>query len=206
MTALTIRRLRWAALSAAIGLIAVMIAAARHVAETPPPPTGLQSGQADVGGPFTLTTHLGRVVSEADFRGGALVIYFGWTRDPDLTPAALQVLAAALAKLGPKSDAITSVFISLDPEHDKTEILKGFVQNFDPRLLGLSGSIDQIAALTRAYKLYSKRIADASLPGGYSIDHASLYYVMGSDGGFRGVVPHTTDSAALAAEILKLAK
>jgi cytochrome oxidase Cu insertion factor (SCO1/SenC/PrrC family) len=70
----------------------------------------------------------------------------------------------------------------------------------------LIGTPDQTQALARAYKLYFRRIPDASLPSGYSIDQASLYYVMGSDGGFRGLVPHTTDSAALAAEILNLAK
>ena len=156
------------------------------------------TGTADVGGPFQLTDHNGQTVTDRDFRGRALVIYFGWRLDPDLTPAALQVLAASLDKLGRKNEGLAPVFVSIDAERDNSRNLNDFIGRIDRRIIALSGSAEAISALAKAYKLYFKRIPDPTLPGGYSIDHASLYYVMGSDGGFLGVVPHTTDSAALA--------
>ncbi len=191
-------------MAAAVGLIGVIGIATWRGSQVPP--NGIHAGKADIGGAFSLNNHHGETITDQSFRGRPFVIYFGWSRDPDLTPAALQVLTAALEKLGPKSEAITPLFVSLDPERDKTADLQGFLQRFHPRLVGLIGTPDQTLALARSYKLYFRRIPDASLPGGYSIDHASLYYVMGSDGDFRGLVPHTTDSAALAAQILNLAK
>jgi cytochrome oxidase Cu insertion factor (SCO1/SenC/PrrC family) len=200
--------LRALAVSVAVGLCGVIAFASwssRTGLSPIGPPDGVHTGIAAIGGPFALVNPRGQTVTDRDFHGRSIIVYFGWTRDPDLTPAALQVLTAALTELGRKSEMIVPVFISLDPEHDKGAVLQAFLQPLHPRLVGLTGTDAATRALTEAYKLYQKRIPDASLPGGYSIDHASLYYVMGSDGVFRGLVPYLTDSAVLAKEILRLA-
>ena len=203
MTPRALTRLRWLA-----ALLAAVVIGLQAVAYFAPRQRGpvVHSGQADIGAPFSLTDHLGRTVTDQSLRGRTIVIYFGWTRDPDLTPAALQILSAALDRLGPKAEIVTPVFVTLDPERDSMSDLKTFVARFHPRLVGLIGNRDQTDALVRSFKLYVGRIPGAPLPGGYSIDHASLYYVLGADGRFRGLVPHTTDVVALAGELESLTK
>jgi protein SCO1/2 len=158
-------------------------------------------GTAEVGGPFKLMDQTGAAVSDRDFRGRMPIIYFGWTNDLDLTPAALQVLMVALKMAA--NDRFAPLFITLDPEVDTPSVLERFLKKYDARLRGLTGSPEEIAAVIASYKLYAKRIPDPSLPNGHSIDHASLYYVLGKDGAFRAAIPHTTDVAELVGELAK---
>jgi cytochrome oxidase Cu insertion factor (SCO1/SenC/PrrC family) len=164
------------------------------------------TGVANVGGPFQLTDQTGRTVTERDLIGRPFVVYFGWRLDPDLTPAALQVLAAALAQLQPKSELPRAVFVSLDGARDQVADLAVFINGFKGDWLALRGDEAATVAMARAYKLYFKRLPDAALPGGYSIDQASLYYVMGRDGAFLGAVPHTTDVVELKTALAALLK
>lgn len=159
------------------------------------------SGVAQVGGPFDLTDQSGNRIKDKDLLRNGGVITFGWTGDPDLTPALLQVLSAALSlnTFGDRKPA--AVFVTLDPERDRPERLSDYLKAFHPTLVGLTGSPTEINNLASAYKLYWKRIADGALPGGYSIDFAALYYVMGPGGVFLGVVPYTTEVVELAKEI-----
>lgn len=203
MSSRALSRLRWLTL-----LLAAVVLALQVVAYFVPRQNGpvVHHGVADVGAPFSLTDHLGRAVTDQSLRGRPVVIYFGWTRDPDLTPAALQILSSALDHLGPTAGAIVPIFITIDPERDSMKDLKAFVVRFHPRLIGLIGKKDGTDALIRAFRLYAAQIPDASLPGGYRLDHASLYYVLGADFRFRGLVPHTTDVGVLAAELENLTK
>jgi protein SCO1 len=189
---------------AAIAALTVGIIAALLVPrQIPSEPGAVQTtmGTADVGGPFTLVDQTGARVSDRDFRGRMPVIYFGWSNDPDLTPAALQVLTAALQ--GGTRDRFVPLFITLDPEVDTPTVLERFLKKYHSRMLGLTGSAGDIAAVVASYKLYVKRIPDPSLPNGHSIDHASLYYVLGKDGAFRAAIPYTTDVAELVGELEK---
>jgi protein SCO1 len=197
-----LRKLRLTALALALTLAAAVCV--QLWLERVRPNSVVETGTAAVGGAFRLIDQTGRTVTDRDFLGKNLVIHFGWRLDPDLTPAALQVLAASLDKIGRKTETVVPLFVSIDAERDNAQNLKDFIASIDGRISALSGSAEAISALAKAYKLYFKRLPDAQLPGGYSIDHASLYYVMGTDGGFLGVVPHTTDSAALAQEITRL--
>lgn len=167
-------------------------------------PVVVETGVADVGGAFDLIDHTGQAVTAATFLGRPIVVYFGWSHDPDLTPAALQVLRAALQDARLARTPLQPVFITVDPARDTPARLASFAEMFDVRLVALTGSTNALAQVSRAYKHYAKRIADQALPGGYGFDHASLYYVMGADGRFRGIVPHTTDAAELATELLRL--
>src|SRR4051794_23249211 len=108
-------------------------------------------GQALVGGPFTLTDQTGKRVTDQDFRGKFLLVFFGFTNCPDVCPTALQVMAAALDKLGRNAERVAPVFISIDPEHNKPAVLASYVASFHPRLVGLTGSQAEIDAVTKSY-------------------------------------------------------
>lgn len=208
-----IRRWLWGgvALVAALYVASVLYGLVfrdRNATSAPTAPV-TSSGIARVGGSFSLTEHTGKTVTDADFSTHPKIIYFGWTRDPDLTPAALQVLIAALGRRPQGATPIQPLFITLDPERDLPERLSTYLAAIPspiagPTIVGLTGAAPHIKDLAAAYKLYWKRIEDPSLPGGYSIDFASLYYVMGAGGKFVGVVPHTTNTAELAEELAKL--
>ena len=155
-------------------------------------------GQALVGGPFTLTDHTGKRVTDQDFRGKFLLVFFGFTNCPDVCPTALQVMAAALDKLGPKAERITPVLVSVDPEHDTPALLATYVSSFHPRLVGLTGSPAEIDAVAKAYRVYVKKVPDPKSTAGYTIDHSSIIYVMGPDGTYRTHFTHATTPDAMA--------
>ena len=161
-------------------------------------------GQALVGGPFTLTDHTGRRVTDQDFRGRFMMVFFGFTFCPDVCPTALQVMAAALDKIGPKAEQITPVLITVDPERDTPEQMAMYVKSFHPRLVGLTGSPEEIAAVAKAYRVYFKRVADPKSSGGYTMDHSAIIYVMGPDGAFRTHFTYTVNADAMAERLTKL--
>jgi cytochrome oxidase Cu insertion factor (SCO1/SenC/PrrC family) len=155
-------------------------------------------GQALVGGPFTLTDQTGKRVTDQDYRGKFLLVFFGFTNCPDVCPTTLQVMAAALDKLGPNAERITPVLISVDPQHDTPALLASYVASFHPRLVGLTGSQAEIDAVAKAYRVYVKKVPDPKSTAGYTIDHSSIIYVMGPDGAYRAHFTHATSPAAMA--------
>lgn len=159
------------------------------------------SGVALVGGPFTLIDHTGREVTEKTFLGKYLLVFFGFTFCPDICPTELQVITAALDQMGPAGEAIQPVFITIDPARDTPEVLKAYVSNFGPRLLGLTGTPEQIAAAAKAYRVYYAKAANSGADENYVMDHSTIIYLMGPDGRFVRHMPYTTDAAKLAAEL-----
>lgn len=167
-------------------------------------PKGMVSvGQATIGGPFSLVDHSGKRVTEADYRGRFMLVFFGFTFCPDVCPTALQVSAAALDKLGAKADRIVPLFVSVDPDRDTPEQLKSYVSSFHPRLVGLTGTQAEIDAVARAYRVYFKRVKDERSAAGYTMDHTSIVYLMGPDGRFVSHFTHTTSVEAMAAGLAK---
>jgi len=156
------------------------------------------AGQALVGGPFTLIDHTGKRVTDQDFRGKFLLVFFGFTNCPDVCPTALQVMAAALDKLGPNAARITPVLISVDPAHDTPAVLATYVASFHPRLVGLTGSQAEIDAVAKAYRVYVKKVPDPKSTAGYTMDHSSIIYVMGPDGSYRAHFTHATSPEVMA--------
>jgi protein SCO1/2 len=142
------------------------------------------SGKALIGGPFSLIDQNGNRVTEKDFRGRYTLVFFGFTSCPDICPAGLQLVAAALENLGKKADRIVPVFISVDPERDTPEKLGEYVRNFDARFVGLTGTPEEIAKAAKAYRVYYKKVPNADLPDDYSIDHTSIFYLMDPEGEF----------------------
>jgi len=161
-------------------------------------------GQALIGGPFTLTDHTGKRVTDQDFRGRNMLVFFGFTLCPDVCPSALQVVSAALDKLGPKADRFVPVLITVDPEHDTPTQLASYVESFHPRLVGLTGTPAEIETVVKAYRVYVRKVSDPKSTAGYTIDHTSLIYVMGPDGAYRTHFAHTTNADAMAERLAKL--
>ena len=163
-------------------------------------PTGLatSTGTALIGGPFTLTDQDGRKVTDKDFLGKYMLVFFGYTYCPDLCPTELQVMSAALDSLGAKADAIQPIFISFDPERDRPEVLKQYVSNFHPRLVGLTGTPEEVAAAAKAYRVYYSKVPNSTAPDTYLMDHSTITYLMDPQGKFLKHFSYSTDSTALA--------
>ena len=122
------------------------------------------SGTALIGGPFTMVNQKGETVTEKNFEGHYTIYFFGYTFCPDVCPTELQVLTAALKELGPDGSKITPVFVSIDPERDKPKIIGEYVANFDSRLVGLTGTPEQLAAMARAFHVFYKKVPNAKDP------------------------------------------
>jgi cytochrome oxidase Cu insertion factor (SCO1/SenC/PrrC family) len=138
------------------------------------------TGQADVGGPFQLTDQHGKRVSDKDFRGRYMLIYFGYSFCPDVCPTTLAVMAQALEKLGDRSRRVTPIFITIDPERDTPKVLDDYMKAFGPNFVGLTGSAAGIKDAEKKYRVYA---AKKPLEGGnYGMDHSSVLYLMGPDG------------------------
>jgi protein SCO1/2 len=155
------------------------------------------SGKALVGGPFTLVDASGKTVTDQDFRGRYMLIFFGFTHCPDICPAELQVMAGALDQLGDKAKKVVPIFITLDPERDTPEAVGAYVKNFGPNIVGLTGSMDAVAAAAKAYRVSFSKFQDQNSGENYTIDHSALAYLMGTDGEYITHIPYGTSVAQM---------
>jgi len=167
-------------------------------------PNAASVGQALVGGPFTLTDQTGRRVTDADFRGKYMLVVFGFTYCPDVCPSSLQVISAALEQLGPKADKMVPIFISVDHERDTPAQLKMYLESFHKRMVGLTGTADEIAAAAKAYRVYFKKVTDEKSTAGFTYDHSALIYLMGPDGKYVTHFSHAAGPDAIAQRLAKI--
>ena len=154
-----------------------------------------------IGGPFSLTDANGRTVTEADFRGRYMLVYFGYTYCPDVCPTTLNQVAEAMDKLGEEANRITPVFITVDPARDTPAVIKQYLAAFSPKLVGLTGSPEAIAKVAKEYRVY---YAVHQIGGGaadYTVDHSSILYLMGPDGRFIAPIPADDSGADMAAAV-----
>ncbi|HUB43859.1 MAG TPA: SCO family protein [Acetobacteraceae bacterium] len=165
--------------------------------------TGSTGGPA-VGGPFTLENSSGKTVTDQDFRGKFMLVYFGYTYCPDVCPTTLNAVASALDKLGPKAKALTPIFITVDPQRDTPGVMKQYTAAFSPAIVGLTGTPDEIAKVAREYRVYYARHVTGPGPNDYSMDHSSILYLMGPNGRFIAPVRADESPAEMATEIEKL--
>lgn len=147
--------------------------------------TGQQAPLGETpGGPFTLTSHTGEQVSDGQFRGKFMLVYFGYSYCPDVCPLDLQKMSVALYQLeqeGYDTSSVQPLFITIDPERDTVEELATFVPDFHPNLIALTGTLPEIEAVARDYKVY---FAKREQPGtdDYLMDHSAIIYAMNPDG------------------------
>jgi protein SCO1/2 len=182
----------------AVALTATLIfapMAARAGDEEPPAP---------VNGHFALQTLDGKDVSDADFRGKWLLIYFGYTFCPDVCPTTLSQIGTALDALGPKAKDFQAVFVTLDPARDKTQVMKDYMKSFDARILGLRGGPDDIEATAKSFHVYYRPRALGN--GQYTVDHSSYIYVMDPKGKFAELLTGDLPGHPLVDDLRKLDK
>lgn len=182
---------------------ALLLGACSEGGEAPP----LQG--AAIGGPFTLTSHEGRTVSNSDFDGRYRLIYFGYSYCPDICPVDLQQLAQGLRLFERQSpdraSRVQPIFISIDPERDTPAVLDDYVAAFHPRLIGLTGTPEQIKDVARSYGVY---FAKAGEPGAenYLMDHSRVAMLFGPQEEPIAIVPHDQGADAVAAELARWVK
>ena len=145
---------------------------------------------------FDLIDHRGRAMTQADLNGKPALVFFGFTHCPEVCPTTLFDIKTRLKALGPEADKLQVLFVTVDPERDTPQQLALYLQSFDPRIVGLSGSRQQVDAAIAAFKAYAKRIP---LEVGYTMDHTASIYVLDAEGRFRTLIDyHEEEGPALA--------
>lgn len=163
---------------------------------------GPSAGKAAIGGPFRLINHHGRYVTEKDFLGQWTLLYFGFTHCPDICPEELQKLAASVDKIKEKGGIETiPVFISVDPERDTVEQVAEYVKEFHPKLIGLTGSPEEIKNVARAYRVYYMKTAEED--SDYLVDHSIVIYLMSPDMEFVKFFGKNNDVDSLTDGVIK---
>lgn len=137
-----------------------------------------------VGGPFRLKAPDGTTITDQTYRGQWLLVYFGYTSCPDSCPTALLEIATALKQLGPEAAALQPIFITIDPQRDTPNVIEEYVQSFDRRIVGLSGTTEETDAVARAYGAYSVRRQTGPDAQDYFMDHSVYIYLMNPQGTF----------------------
>ncbi|SNS71472.1 protein SCO1/2 [Sphingomonas laterariae] len=164
---------------------------------------------AKMGGPFTLTSQTGAKVSDTQFAGQYRLIYFGYSYCPDVCPVDLQKLMQGLQKLekqdAAKAAKIQPIFITIDPKRDTPDVLKQYVSAFHPRLIGLTGSEAEIAAVAKEYAIYYRK-AEGGTADAYLVDHARQATLYGPTGDPIALIPQDGTPDDIAAELAKWVK
>ena len=206
----TLRIIRWSA-AALIGVVVLGVAMLefgphlgfRHqeqaVADDLPAGTMANVG-ASIGGPFNLIDHNGRPVTDAAYRGRWMLVFFGYTNCPEDCPLTLQKMASALDALGPLADRIAPLFITVDPAHDTPDRLTSYLANFGSRIIGLTGSSEQIAAAAKVYRVYYSPV-EHEQSGVDLVDHSTFLYLMNPSGALDVLVRPTISADQLAAAL-----
>lgn len=154
-----------------------------------------------IGGPFAMTDHNGRAVTEKDFAGKALAIFAGFTYCPDVCPTTLTRLSSLMQKLGSDADKLQVILVSVDPERDTPEVLKTYLAAFDPRFVGLTGSPVQLAAFAKTFRVFYEKVPDSN--GGYAMNHSAGVLLFRKSGEFQGTIDRE-ESDTVAAEKLNM--
>lgn len=150
-------------------------------------------GKEPIGGPFSLIDHTGRPRTDADFRGKLLLIYFGFIYCSDICPVDLQAISSALDKIGPQGEAVQPLFITVDPQKDTPDQLKTYVALFHPKLIGLTGSLNQIRKVARDFKVYFAK-SQPSIKDDRGIDHSGFTFLVDGTGKYVGFFPPGTSA------------
>jgi protein SCO1/2 len=198
--------------TATLALVAWLLVGAAglaHEAETQAnvPAAAVAQGPAapfpfEIGGPFQLTDHRGREVSDEDFRGSYLLVFFGYTNCERICPVGLKNMVDALDLLGAAGAGVQPLLITVDPARDTVEVLAAYVAKIHPRLIGLTGTPEQLAAAAKAYRVESEEVGK-SWKGEPVIAHGSYITLMGPEGRFATLLPPVLEPTAMARTIRK---
>jgi protein SCO1/2 len=188
---------------AAMALVIVAFFASQYYFGAPEPREGAVAPA--IGGPFTLTDQHGNTVTDADFRGRYMLVYFGFTYCPDVCPTALSTITEAMNRLGDAADEIVPILITVDPERDTPEQLKMYASHFSPRLVALTGTPEQIASVAKEYRIYYAKVAEQGASDDtYIMDHSAITYLMGPDGAYVRHFSHATTADRMAEQLREI--
>ncbi|WP_439606659.1 SCO family protein [Hydrogenophaga sp.] len=191
---------RRALLGASLGTAGLLMAGCTEKVE---PFSGIDITGADYATGFSLTDHNGQPRTLADFKGKAVVLFFGFTQCPDVCPTSMSELAEAKRLLGADGERLQGLFVSIDPERDTPEVMKQYMASFDPSFLALYAAPDKLPELAKSYKIYYKKV-EGPTPTSYTMDHSAGSYVYDPQGRIRLYHRYGTGAAALAGDLKKL--
>lgn len=165
-------------LAAIIGVTAILYS---FGSQSPKVTGGLGVSRAvPVGGPFEMTDHTGKTVTEDLLKGRYSLIYFGYTFCPDVCPTELQDMSVAINLAGAAGEKVTPIFVTVDPKRDGQEEIAAYVEAFHPRMIGLRGSEAETTVMTKAYRVFYQPVNQEDEY--YLMDHSNFIYLMGPDG------------------------
>jgi protein SCO1/2 len=157
-----------------------------------------------IGGPFTLEDGNAKPVTDRDYRGAYMLVYFGYTFCPDVCPTTLNAVADAMDKLGPAASHVRPLFITVDPRRDTPSVVKQYAAAFGPSITGLTGTPEEIAQVTKEYRVYYAEHRTGPGPDDYSMDHSSVLYLMDPKGRFIAPIRADQSGDEIAANLKKL--
>lgn len=192
-------------LSAILIALSLTLAACNDKTAAPPPPPPAAFTNTDVTGlqyanDFALKDFNGKPRTMADFKGKAVIMFFGYTQCPDVCPTTMTDLAAVMKQLGPQADKVQVLFVTVDPERDTPELLSKYVPAFDSRFLGLRGDEAETKKIAKDYKVYYQKVPGKE-PGSYSMDHSAGLYIYDTQGRIRLFARDAQDTAAMAHDL-----
>ena len=166
----------------------------------PPAPS---APRVELGGPFALVTQDGRAFTDRDLRGKPAAIFFGFTTCPEVCPTTLSQWTATLKAMGADADRLRPVFVTVDPERDTPQALHRYLSDFDPRIVGLTGSPEAVKRMLDGYHVYAKRVPIEG--GGYTMDHTAATFLFDRNGGFQGLIGYPVAPSDLKGKLEALA-
>ena len=192
------------------GLLALIVACVVGALVTGCAPDGPKFQASDVTGAafgrdFQLNDAAGKPRTLADYRGKAVVVFFGYTQCPDVCPTTLAELAEVMKKLGPDADRVQVLFVTIDPERDTPDLLSKYVPAFDPRFMGLYGDAAATARTAKEFKIIYQKQPGAT-PGSYTMDHSAGTYIFDPQGRLRLYVSYGQGPEVFAHDLRELLK
>ncbi len=194
-------RVTWVVLWAAVGVAASGLGLLLWQHREAPMSALVAQSYGAIGGPFELTDENGQRFPSSRLDGKPFAIFFGFTQCPDVCPTSMLEMTSVMNDLGEMARDFRVYFVSVDPDRDTPELLKDYTDSFDPRIIGLTGTADEIAAVTRAYRAFYRKVPTQN---GYTMDHTASVYLMNRTGHLTSVISYGEDHAAAVDKLRRL--
>ena len=198
----TARIVAWTLVASALVAVAAF-GAWRWLGPKPSIPGWQETARNLIKADFTLVDQTGKRVSDEDYRGKWLLIFFGYTHCPDVCPTTMNEISVVMDLLGDDAARVQPLMITIDPERDTPEAMKEFVGAFDPRIVGLSGTPAEVDAAARAFRVYYAKVAQKDAPDGYLMNHSAYLYLVDDHGRFETVFAYEDNAETITAGIRK---
>ncbi len=186
-----------------IGGTAIWFATDRMLSSRQGAGSATATGAISIGGAFKMTDHNGKTVTDKDFAGKYMLMFFGYTFCPDVCPTELQAMSETMKDLGKDADQVTPVFVTIDPARDGVKEMNAYVKAFDPRLVGLTGSAEDVAKIAKTFRVYYSKVVekDAKDSKDYAMDHSAIVYLMDRKGKYAAHFTYGTKPEVMADKI-----